>query len=49
MEQQYIDLYKQHSESIKKHSAPVMNDLRDASFELFEQLLFPTSRLVDYK
>jgi Fe-S cluster assembly protein SufD len=48
-EASYIDLYKLHSESIKKHSAPVMNDLRDASFELFEQLLFPTSRLEDYK
>jgi len=49
MEQQYIDLYKAHSESIKKHSAAVMNESRDASFALFEELRFPTSALEDYK
>ena len=49
MEQQYIDLYKAHHESIKKHSAAVMNETRDASFALFEELHFPTSRLEDYK
>lgn len=49
MEQQYIDLYKQHHESIKKHSAGVMNDLRDDSFALFEQLGFPTQNLENYK
>jgi hypothetical protein len=37
----YIDLYKQHHESIKKHSAGVMNDLRDDSFAFIEQLGFP--------
>ncbi|NDP19603.1 MAG: Fe-S cluster assembly protein SufD [Paludibacter sp.] len=45
----YIDLYKEHHESIKKHSAPVMNETRDASFALFEELHFPTSKLEDYK
>ncbi len=49
MEQQYIDLYKQHHESIKKHSAPVMNELRDASFAMFEKLHFPTANLENYK
>lgn len=49
MEQQYIDLYKEHSESIKKHSAAVMNESRDASFALFEELRFPTSALENYK
>jgi len=49
MEQQYIDLYKQHHESIKKHSAEVMNNSRDESFALFEQLRFPTSALENYK
>jgi len=49
MEQQYIDLYKQHHESIKKHSAEVMNNSRDASFALFEALRFPTSALENYK
>src|SRR5674476_552848 len=49
MEQQYIDLYKQQHESIKKHSAAVMNQSRDESFALFEQLRFPTSALENYK
>lgn len=49
MEQQYIDLYKQHHESIKKHSAAVMNELRDAAFALFEELHFPTMELENYK
>ena len=48
-ETSYIDLYKQHHESIKKHSAAVMNDSRDASFALFEELRFPTTALEDYK
>ena len=49
MEQQYIDLYKQQHESIKKHSAAVMNTSRDESFALFESLGFPTVALEDYK
>ncbi len=49
MEQQYIDLYKEHCESIKKHSAAVLNESRDASFSLFEELHFPTSALENYK
>jgi len=49
MEQQYIDLYKQQHDSIKKHSAAVMNDSRDDSFALFEKLGFPTSALENYK
>ena len=49
MEQQYIDLYNQYHESIKKHSAAVMNDMRDASFEMFEELRFPTAALENYK
>ncbi|MDP4239955.1 MAG: Fe-S cluster assembly protein SufD [Bacteroidota bacterium] len=49
MEEQYIELYKQHREIINEHSAPVMNNSREASFELFEKLGFPTSRLENYK
>ena len=49
MEQQYIDLYKQHHESIKKHSTGVMNNLRDDAFALFEKLHFPTTALENYK
>jgi len=49
MEEQYINIYKQYSEQIKDHSAPVMNALRDASFELFEKMGFPTPKLENYK
>ncbi len=49
LEQQYIDLYKQYHEQIKQHSASVMNVSRNASFGLFEQLGFPTSKLENYK
>ena len=49
MEKQYIDLYKQQQESIKKHSSSVLNSSRDASFELFENLGFPTTDLENYK
>lgn len=49
MEKQYIDIYKQYHESIKKHSAEVMNRHRDASFARFEKLGFPTPKLEDYK
>jgi len=45
----YIDLYKQQHESIKMHSAAVMNDSRDDSFALFQKLGFPTSALENYK
>ncbi len=49
MEEQYINLYKQFNEQIKAHSAPALNASRDASFELFEELGFPTSKLENYK
>ena len=45
----YIDLYTQHHETIKKHSADVLNLSRDGSFEKFRQLGFPTSQLENYK
>lgn len=45
----YIDLYKANHESIKKHSTPAMNNLRDESFALFEKLGFPTKALENYK
>jgi len=49
MEQQYIDLYNKHHESIKKHSATVMNDMRDDAFAMFEEIGFPTTALENYK
>ena len=44
LEKEYIDLYKQHSPLIKRHSAEVLNRYRDEAFALFEQLGFPTNR-----
>lgn len=49
MEKQYINLYKQYHETIKKHSSLLMNAGRDASFALFEKLGFPTTKLEKYK
>lgn len=49
LESPYISLYKEHNGSIKNHSSKLMNQNRDASFELFERLGFPTSALEDYK
>lgn len=49
MEKQYIDLYKQYNETIKKNSSSLMNVSRDASFALFEKLGFPTTKLEKYK
>lgn len=48
-EASYIELYKQHHESIKMHSTEVMNNIRDDAFALFEQLGFPTVALENYK
>jgi len=48
MEQQYIDLYKQHKTLINNNSATVLNSKRDEFFALFEKLGFPTSRLEKY-
>ena len=49
MEKQYIDLYQAHHGSIKKHSAPLMNEYRDAAFAKFQLLGFPTPKLENYK
>jgi Fe-S cluster assembly protein SufD len=49
MEKQYIDLYNSHHETIKQHSSDVMNASRDASFALFDEIGFPTSKLENYK
>lgn len=49
MEKQYIDLYQSQESSIKKHAASVMNTSRDAAFDKFKRLGFPTSKLEDYK
>ena len=46
---EYINLYKQYHETIKKHSSSLMNAGRDASFALFEKLGFPTTKIEKYK
>ena len=43
LEQQYIELYEQHSETIRKHSATALNIGRDKAFEKFRKLGFPSS------
>lgn len=45
----YIDLYTSQREIIKKNASDVMNANRDASFNLFETLGFPTTDLENYK
>ncbi|MBQ3780279.1 MAG: Fe-S cluster assembly protein SufD [Bacteroidaceae bacterium] len=40
--QQYIDLYASQRDLICKHSAPVMNAVRDAAMEQFQQSGFPS-------
>ena len=48
-EKQYIDLYNECSEMISRHSAPVLNALRDAAFADFQRLGFPSRKVERYK
>lgn len=48
-EQQYIDLYQQARDLICRHSADVMNGVRDAAYEDFCRLGFPTKKVERYK
>lgn len=48
LEQQYIDLYRQTSEALKVHSATLLNARRNAAFEKFTQLGFPTTQQENY-
>lgn len=45
---QYLDLY-QSSRCIKKNSAEVLNAVRDAAFENFRRLGFPSRKVERYK
>lgn len=49
LEKQYVDLYNQFSDEIKKHSSDVINEKREAAFNQFKALGFPTNRLEAYK
>ena len=46
---EYIDLYRNFSETIKKHSPELLNKRRDEAFADFVRLGFPTSKLENYK
>lgn len=48
-EKQYIELYEQCRQMIVQHAPRVMNDLRDAAFEDFKRLGFPTKKVERYK
>lgn len=48
-EKQYIDLYGECRDMLRKHSCEVMNDVRDEAFENFKRLGFPTKKVERYK
>ncbi len=48
-EQQYIELYEQARGMIFQHSSEVMNAMRDAAFEQFRSLGFPSRKAERYK
>jgi len=48
-EQQYIDLFETYREEIDRNSSDGFNKERQAAFETFGKIGFPTSKLEDYK
>ena len=48
-EQQYIELYEQYRDLICRHSADVMNVVRDEAFEHFKAQGFPSKKMERYK
>ena len=48
-EKQYIDLYGQCRDMLMAHSAEPMNAVRDAAFDDFRRLGFPTKKVERYK
>lgn len=48
-EKQYIDLYGECRDMLRKHSCEVMNAVRDEAFENFKHLGFPTKKVERYK
>ena len=49
IEQQYIDLFQQYRNDIDSNSIDVMNELRDAAFDTFKEMGFPTTKIEEYK
>lgn len=48
-EKQYIDLYGECRDMLRRHSCEVMNAVRDEAFENFKRLGFPTKKVERYK
>ena len=48
-EKQYIDLYGECRDMLRKHSCEVMNAVRDEAFENFKRLGFPTKKVERYR
>ena len=48
VEQQYIDLFKQHKSLIFDKSSPVLNEVREEAFADFERMGFPTDKQEDF-
>ena len=48
-EQQYIDLYRDHRDLICRHSAEIMNAVRDAAYDDFCRQGFPSRKVERYK
>ena len=48
-EQQYINLYQEQSDAIKRHSAEPLNAVRDRAFNDFKAQGFPTRKVERYK
>ncbi len=49
IEQQYIDLFQQYKSEIDKNSIETLNMQREAAFETFKKIGFPTSKIEEYK
>lgn len=49
IEQQYIDLFQQHRDEIDSNSTDVMNNQREAAFQKFLEIGFPSSKDEDYR
>lgn len=48
VEQQYIDIFKDHIDDINNHSAGALNRYRCVAFEKFEETGFPTNKNEEY-
>ena len=48
-EQQYIDLYNEASDMLKRHAADALNAVRDRAFADFKAQGFPTRKVERYK